>query len=181
MRKLLGIGLAACFGAFLPVSASRAPRAADQASIRSQLVGTWELVSTEERLTNGSTHSYPDTGPHGKGFLIYTSDGHMCAQLMNPERPKWKDESRPTDAEKVSAFDGFSSYCGEYEVDENAAVVYHSPKTAWKPGWVGTKQQRPFTLGGDILTFAGKITSEPGVESYVIVWRKLPARDTGQR
>jgi Lipocalin-like domain len=181
MRKLLGVGLAALSGAFLTVSATRAPNAAQHASIGSRLVGTWELVSTEERLTDGSTRSYPDVGPHGKGFLIYTADGHMCAQLMNPDRPKWKDESHPTDAEKVSAFDGFSSYCGEYDVDESHSVVYHSPKTAWKPGWVGTKQRRPFTLRGDLLTFADKITSEPGVESYVIVWRKLPARDTTPR
>src|SRR5579871_2092456 len=124
MRKLLGIGLAACFGAFLPVSTSRAPRAADQASIRSQLVGTWELVSTEERLTDGSTRSYPDTGPHGKGFLIYTSDGHMCAQLMNPERPMPKDKDQLTIAEKISSYDGFSSYCGRYDVDESKGLIY---------------------------------------------------------
>jgi Lipocalin-like domain len=181
MRKSFGIGLAVCSGVFLAVSATQARRTADHASIRSQLVGTWELVSTEVRLRDGSTRSYPDTGPHGKGFLIYTADGHMCAQLMNPERPKWKDESPPTDDEKVSAFDGFSSYCGEYDVDESRSVVYHSPKTAWKPGWVGTKQRRPFTLRGDLLTFADKIANEPGVESYVIVWRKLHARDVVRR
>jgi hypothetical protein len=136
-------------------------------------VGTWELVSTEDHLKDGSTRAYPDVGPHGKGFLIYTADGYMCAQLMNPDRPRWKDEGRPTDAEKISAYDGFSSYCGPYEVDEAQGVVYHMPKTASFPGYVGTRQRRPATLHGDVLTFADKVTDELGVESYVIKWRKV--------
>ncbi len=179
MNKSVGIGLAASLGIILSIGATQAPPASRRASIRSQLAGTWELVSTEYRLTDGSTRSYPETGPHGKGFLIYTADGYMCAQLMNPDRPKWKDENKPTDAEKISAFEGFTSYCGKYEVHESEAAVYHLPETAWVPGFVGTKQKRPFTLRGDVLTFAGKVTNEPGVESYVIVWRKV--RDSARR
>jgi hypothetical protein len=124
-------------------------------------------------MKDGSTRAYPDVGPHGQGFLIYTADGYMCAQLMKPDRPQWKDENQPTDAEKISAFDGFSSYCGPYEVNESEAVVYHLPKTASFPGFVGTRQRRPATLRGDVLTFADKETEEPGVESWVIVWRKV--------
>jgi Lipocalin-like domain len=46
---------------------------------RAHIVGTWELVSTEERLTNGSKRPYLDVGAHGKGYLMYTADAHMCA------------------------------------------------------------------------------------------------------
>lgn len=173
MSKLLGVGVAAGLGVILSMGAGRSAQSPEHGSIRSQLVGTWELVSTEDHLKDGSTRSYPDSGPHGKGFLMYAADGYMCAQLMNPDRPQWKDENQPTDAEKISAFDGFSSYCGQYEVNESEAVVYHLPKTASFPGFVGTRQRRPATLHGNVLTFADKVTDEPGVESYVIFWRKV--------
>jgi hypothetical protein len=171
VSKSRWIGGATVLGALFLFNAG-APRADQRVSIRSRLVGTWELVSTEDRMKDGSTRSYPITGPHGTGFLIYSADGYMCAQLMNPDAPRWKDENEPTDAEKISAFDGFSSYCGKYEVNESEAVVYHLPQTASFPGFVGTKQRRPVILRGDLLTFADKITDEPGVDSYVIVWRK---------
>jgi hypothetical protein len=33
---------------------------------------------------------------------------------------------------------------------------------------------RPYTFHDNLLTFSDKVTNEPGVESYVIVWRKVP-------
>jgi len=142
-------------------------------AIREMLIGAWELVSTEDVLTDGTRRPYPYAGPHGKGYLIYTADGHMCAQLMNPDRPRWKDPDHPTDAEKVSALDGFVAYCGRYEVDETQSVIYHLPETAWIPRYVGTRQRRPYVLQGDLLTFADRINDEPGVASYTITWRKV--------
>ena len=139
-----------------------------------KLIGTWELVSAHEILTDGSKRPYPDTGPHGKGFLMYTADGHMCAQLMNPDRPKWRDAGHPTIEEKASAFDGFAAYCGKYEIDEASKVIYHLPETAWSPAFVGTRQVRPYSLQGDLLTFADKEADEPGIVSYSITWRKVP-------
>jgi Lipocalin-like domain len=94
------------------------------------LVGTWELVSSEDLPSDGSRQTYPEAGPHGKGFLMYPGDGHMCVQLMNPDRPQWADAGHSTDAEKISAFDLFSAYCGRYEVDEAGSIIYHLPQTA---------------------------------------------------
>ena len=36
-----------------------------------QFVGTWKLVSTEEKLKDGSSRPYQDVGPRGAGYLIY--------------------------------------------------------------------------------------------------------------
>src|SRR5262249_40072738 len=74
---------------------------------KQRLVGTWKLVSSKWTTNNSKTTFDPLVGPHGTGFLVYTSDGHMCAELMNPDRPAWKDKLRPTDQEKVSDYDGF--------------------------------------------------------------------------
>src|SRR5438046_1397299 len=35
-----------------------------------QFLGTWKLVSTEEKLKDGSSRPYQDVGPRGAGYLI---------------------------------------------------------------------------------------------------------------
>jgi lipocalin-like protein len=140
--------------------------------VRARLVGTWKLVSTEETMADGSKRPYPDVGPKGAGYLIYTADGHMCAAGMNPDRPAWKDVNQPTDAEKLRAVDGFFGYCGRYEIDSASHAIYHLPEVAMDPNFVGTRQKRPYTFAGDLLTLSDKDTT-PGVESYVITWKKL--------
>lgn len=168
-QRILTLFTILTFSAWSNFSTTRKP----SPTTREHLVGTWELVSTQDKLTNGTIRFYPEAGPSGKGFLIYTADGHLCAQLMNPDRPSWKDVEHPTLAEKAAALDGFSSYCGRYDVNESKNLIYHYPETAWLPHYVGTKQRRPYKLEGDLLTFAGNVTDEPGVESYSITWRKI--------
>jgi hypothetical protein len=148
---------------------------APSVSGRERFVGAWELVSAEYRYTDGTRRPYPDVGPHGKGYLMYALDGRTCAQLMNPDRPAWKEAGRPRDVEKISAFDGFFAYCGKYEVDEAKHVMTHLPDVASWPGFVGSKQPRPYTFSdsGDLLMFSGKERDEPGAESYSITWRKV--------
>ena len=138
---------------------------------QARIIGAWELVSTEERMLDGSRRPYTDVGPRGKGYLLYTADGHMCATGMNPDRPLWNDVNKPTDAEKLRAMDGFFGYCGRYEVDTANQVIYHYPEVAVEPGLAGTKQKRPYTFDGDLLTFSDKDTA-PGIESYAISWKK---------
>lgn len=137
-----------------------------------RIVGTWELVSTEERLTNGSKRPYLDVGANGKGYLMYMADGRMCAALMNPERPAWLDVNKPTETEKARAMDGFFGYCGRYEIDTLNHTIYHYPEVALDPNFVGTKQIRPYGLDAEILTFSDKDTT-PGVEGYTIRWKKI--------
>jgi hypothetical protein len=158
---------------------------AGSVSVRERFLGTWELVSTEYRYTDGARRPYPDVGPHGKGYLMYALDGQVCAQLINPDRPAWKETGHPTDAEKISASGGFFAYCGKYERDEAKHVMMRLPDVASWPGFVGSKQPRPYTFsdsgdlltfsGKDLLTFSGKEIDEPGAESYSITWRKMGA------
>lgn len=143
---------------------------------RARVVGTWELVSTEEYLTNGSKRSYLDVGAHGKGYLLYMADGHMCAAGMNPDRPAWQDVDKPTETEKMRAMDGFFGYCGRYEVDALNQTIYHYAEVALDPNLIGTKQVRPYKFDRETLTFSGKDTT-PGVESYAISWKKVVSAD----
>jgi hypothetical protein len=146
---------------------------ANTGGARERLIGTWELVSTEDRMSDGSKQPFQDFGPHAKGYLMYAADGHMSAQLMNPDRAKWKDEKKPTPEEKAKAFEGFAAYAGRFEVDEEKQIVYHLPDVALSADLLGTRQARPYFFDGDLLTFSGKMEGVPGVESYSITWRKV--------
>src|SRR5689334_10518694 len=82
-------------------------------------IGTWKLLSTQEKLRDGHTRPYTDIGANAQGYLMYAADGHMCATLMKPGRPNWHGEvEEATDAEKISAASGYTTYCGRYKVDE---------------------------------------------------------------
>jgi hypothetical protein len=47
------------------------------------------------------------------------------------------------------------------------------PEVTWMPNYVGTKQEWPYRFDGEFLTFSGKATDQPGVESWAITWRKM--------
>lgn len=134
--------------------------------------GTWRLVSTENRYADGTTEPYTEVGPKGLGYLMYDRTGHMCAQLMNPIRPNWKNDRHPTAGEALSGTNGFLSYCGTYEVREPQQIMVHHPETAWSPNWVGTVQNRPYRITGpDSFYFSDTRTDvKPSGQKVEVVW-----------
>ncbi len=137
----------------------------------SQLLGTWRLISIQDTMKDGTVPSQPELGSHPVGFLMYEPDGHMCAALMNPDRPAWKDPYKATDAEKIASFDTFIAYCGSYKLDSEHSTVTHYPEVAWLPAYVGSTQPRPFKLESNRLTITVKI-SNPAVENRTLVWER---------
>jgi hypothetical protein len=140
---------------------------------QAQFVGAWKLVSTEEKLKDGSSRPYQDVGPNGRGYLIYTADGHMCAELTGADRSKWNVPA--TSAQKVAALDSFSAYCGRYEVDTVNHIMWHYPEIALDPSFVGTKHRRPYRFEGNRLIFSDKQMPEEGDETvdwWKIVWER---------
>jgi Lipocalin-like domain len=103
---------------------------------------------------------------------MYTADGHMCAAGMNPDRPAWGDVNGPTAAERLRAMEGFFGYCRRYKIGVANHVIYHYPKVALDPNFVGSEQKRPYKFYGDGLTVSDKDTT-PDVESYAISWKKM--------
>jgi hypothetical protein len=143
-----------------------------EAEIRDRIVGTWKLVSTEQTMTDGSTRPYPQYGAHGKGFLMYQSDGYMCAELVNPDRPKWADHMHPTPQEKLAAASGTYAYCGRYEIDVKQKQIVHLPEVATDPGYVGSPQIRPYTFQNSRLVLSDVEKNDPTVARWKIVWEK---------
>jgi hypothetical protein len=141
--------------------------------IKQRVVGTWKVVSSQWTLKNGKKSFDPVLGPRGVGYLIYAADGHMCAGLMNPDRPQWKNNAKPTNQEKLSTFDNFYAHCGRYEIDAQKHVLVHLPDVAMTPDYVGTRQIRPFRFEGTRMILSDKEKDDPEVASWEIVWEKV--------
>ena len=102
-------------------------------SVSFQLVGVWTLLTyTEEKKGCEDTHPF---GPKPLGFLIYTPNGFVSAQLMRPGRPPFqsRDWHQGTPEEYVEPGSGYVAYCGRYEVDEVNETVTHTPSVALLP------------------------------------------------
>jgi Lipocalin-like domain len=141
-----------------------------QKSVKNQLIGTWRLVSIEATMRDGTVTPDPKFGPHPRGYLMYEPDGHMCAEIMKPDRT-WADPKNPTEKEKLEAFDGFIAYCGTYDLNATQTTVTHHPDVAWTPPYVGTTQPRPFHLEGDRLIIT-PATENPNITKYVLTWER---------
>jgi len=143
----------------------------NESEVRRRIVGTWKLISAEDTLKDGTKR--PFFGPRGQGFLMYSADGYMCAALMDPDRPKWKNLAKPTMEEKASAFDGFYSYCGRYEVDAGNNCLIHLPEVSSGLDYVGTRQLRPYRFEGSRMILSDRQQDDPEVASWEIVWEKV--------
>lgn len=130
-------------------------------SLASQLVGVWVLVSyTNQQPDHKDTYPF---GPCPQGFLIYTSEGFVSAQLMKPGRPAFRsaDWHHATPEEYQNSGSGYIAYCGIYEVDEEKGSVTHTPSVSLLPNLIDGHHIRLIDLHGDFLTLRTIGTAVP--------------------
>jgi len=139
----------------------------------SRFLGTWRLVTTEATYRNGTKGPHPTLGPHGKAYLIYTPDHHMCAVLMNPGRPNWNSSSAATEPEAKSAVDGFYAYCGTFEVHEEEHYVVHNLEVALTPNDVGEHWRRSFRFSGDRLILRPMESNGDDIVDVTLTWERV--------
>jgi hypothetical protein len=118
------------------------------------LVGTWKIVSYEDRNA-ADVVVYP-YGETPAGLLIYDSTGHMAVQLMKTPPPDVAsdDWDRFTVQEKVAMYDGYVAYFGRYEVDLARKVVTHLPEGDLSRVYIGRREDRHYDLTGDRLVLS---------------------------
>src|SRR4051812_23265267 len=89
-KAALAIGLAAAAAAPSAQAAAQ-PNAPGHIAIvtASQIVGTWRLVRTEQRVADGTTRPDPDLGASPIGYQMYDAMGRMCSLFDNGDRPRW--------------------------------------------------------------------------------------------
>jgi hypothetical protein len=146
-------------------------------AMASQLIGVWTLVSyTDEQKGRQHTHPF---GPKPEGFLIYTADGFVSAQLMKPGRSAFRsrDWHNGTLEEYVECGSGYIAYCGTYEVDEENETVTHIPSVALLPNLIHGEQLRTIKLNGDRLTLRA---TSVAVDDGVLVTSRLEWQRAGR-
>jgi hypothetical protein len=128
-------------------------------SLQKNLVGTWRLVSAEDRASASDPWVNGTFGIPPSGYFIYDATGHASIQIMTTPPVKLADPTSPnspTPAEALEIFNGYIAYYGTYTLDEKN--IYHQVEGAWDPRQVGSVQTRPFELKGDQLIIGDQIT-----------------------
>ena len=146
-------------------------------TIASQLVGVWRLVSYKVKQT-GHEDRFP-FGPEPEGFLIYTPDGFVSAQLMKPGRPPFQSHDwnggKPDEYQQAGS--GYIAYCGIYEVDEEKKTVTHFPSVALVPNLILRGQLRSIVLSGDRLSLCAVTpTADSEPVTSLLEWRSAGTR-----
>jgi Lipocalin-like domain len=161
MSLLPIVALIALAGAVF--SQNKLPVQLSQNSLQKQLIGTWRVVTYEDRKDEKDPNSewtYP-YGKNPKGYIVYDETGHVMIQSMRiPPPPKFASggDGKPTPQEALVAYDSYVAYFGTYTVDEARHVVIHHVEGSLNPSYVGTDQERPFELTGDRLIIGDQKT-----------------------
>jgi hypothetical protein len=141
LLRRLGVMTAFLVGVAFPLSVADAQGGADP---QTRLVGSWRIVSIELEFQDGSERRFP-LGPHPNGYLMFGADGRMMAYLEAEKRT-----SPTTDEERATAFRTMNAYTGRYRVEGDKWIT--RVDGAWNVDWVGTDQERTFTVDGNRLS-----------------------------
>ena len=135
------------------------------------LVGTWRLVSWENRVAAGDVTYL--LGPDAAGYLTYTADGYVFVSLMRAERAPFAagDLLAGSPEERAAAAAGYVSYAGTFEV-RGDRVVHHVLASLF-PNWVGTEQERFVGWDGERLLLSTAPSVLGGRQTAHLVWERV--------
>jgi hypothetical protein len=140
-----------------------------------RLAGTWRLIATRQRMTDGTTRPDPDLGAKPSGYLMFDAvAGQMCTVINNGDRANWADAAHPTDAEARAIWTQTVSYCATWSVDSTGHELVYRLGANMSPNLIGAERRRRFTLDGDRLVLYP--TPLPaGVAEWTVEWRRASA------
>ena len=129
------------FSAVILVCAVASPTSfADQC--QGPQIGTWTLLSyTEKDPMTGEISS-----PYGlfpTGVSSYAPDCHMYEMIVSEHR-RAPASVVPTDAEKITLFEGLIAFSGRYTVD--GSRFNYQVDVSWNQSWTGSTQTRQFRI-----------------------------------
>ena len=117
------------------------------------LIGTWRLLSWENRAVVDGEVSYP-LGKDAVGYIMYGADGYMSVAIMCPDCARFAagDLLGGDAEERAQAALTYVSYCGTYEF--RGETVVHRVELSLFPNWVGVEQERLIEVSGNRLTLS---------------------------
>jgi hypothetical protein len=135
--------------------------------LREKLIGAWKLESyiaypTPESTIQRPTH--PMT-PRVTGFIMYTPDGYMSAQMLIPGQQSFK-RGEGEEPQWAEAGKRFFAYAGPYYITNEGSgreeVLRHTFQVCNLPGWIGDIQIRThkFEEDGQVLVLGSEEPTE---------------------
>jgi hypothetical protein len=156
---------------------------ADKESLRSQIIGVWDLMEYTATYDNGSSDTVFPVGPNAKGILMYTPNGYMSAHLLRPGQGQFVKGGRDgSDEEWAQVGRNYIAYTGRFYLNENGEepVLVHSMQVSNLPSLLGDRQRRLVSItdeeGGRFLNLApdSATLAKMGCKSMKARWRRLP-------
>jgi hypothetical protein len=135
---------------------------AQDKSIKSQIVGSWDTVSVMQERADGTKVDLFNGRVSGQ--QIYTSDGHFSQMNFQTDRAKVAAGNRqnPTPEEAVNLYKQSYSLFGTYTVDEAAGTYTITITNSSFPNEIGNTQARKTTFKGDEMVFVNPAPASGG-------------------
>jgi len=141
---LLGLGAAA--------GVAQSPNAGS-----SQFVGAWRLAWLEQPGADGKLHRIECCG-----LLVYTSDGHMSVQVMEPET-----QSQSAAGPQQYSQGGYEASYGTYKVEDAHTFTFHV-EGALVRSLIGKDLPRAYEFSGKQLL----VKSTRADEHWRVCWER---------
>jgi hypothetical protein len=145
------------------------------ARLSEDLVGSWRLLSREDRTPSGELRIDPSLGPDPVAFVVFDAAGYFTAQFMKRDRSGDAPvESRSASRNNTAAIGGYDAYFGTYVVDDEDGVVTQRFLGALSPEDVGKEVTRRLRVVDDRLTVEVDTTSADGEPvTRTLVWERV--------
>ena len=138
-------------------------------SLKQQLVGTWTLLSWEQKKADGTKLERYGATP--KGIAFFDELGHYIITVMRSDRTKYASNAlwQGTPDENKETADGTITYFGTYSVGEaDSSIAIHVEGSSF-PNWNSTDQKRFVVIAGEKLT----LTVHPPAGDVVdVIWKR---------
>jgi hypothetical protein len=165
LRAIFAACAIAAFGSFMTTFDALGQKQ----SLNDQLVGTWTLLSWEQKKSDGTKIERYGAAP--KGIAVFDAGGRYVITVMRPDRAKYASNAlwQGTPEENKETADGTITYFGTYSANEaDGSIAIHVEGSSF-PNWNGTEQKRFVAIAGDLLT----LTVRPPTGDVVdVIWKR---------
>jgi hypothetical protein len=165
----LRVIFAACTIATFGLSMITFDALGQQQSLKDQLVGTWTLLSWEQKKGDGTKVERYGTGPNG--IAAFDARGRYIITVMRSDRAKYASNAlwQGTPEENKETADGTITYFGTYSINEaDSSIAIHVEGSSF-PNWNGTDQKRFVAIAGEQLT----LTVRPAAGDVIdVIWKR---------